>query len=144
MTAETQPRTPPASRLEVTIDDQTKTILMSFGLLNELTALVGGPEQVATLYFDPSLRTTVLQLILARRDKRGVILNDPEDEIVPYDLDPEIAERITAWVADHCLDFFIRQFAKSAHLLGTRAADLAEIGSSLTSSPNSAGKTPSA
>lgn len=135
---------PPPSRLEVTIGDEAKTLFMSFGLLNELTALVGGPEAVASLHFDPNLRTTALQLLLAKRDRNGKILNDEDDAIIPFDLDAAEAEKMTNWVADHCLDFFIRQFARSANLLGARAGDLAAIGSSLTSSPNSPGKTPSA
>lgn len=134
---------PPLPRLDVTIGGVDRSLGMPFGLLNELTAMLGGPETVATVHFDPSVRTTVLQMVLATRDKRGKITNEEDDPIVPYDMDQETAEAIIDWVAAHCLDFFIRQFEKSAGLMISRAGDLAQIGSSLTSSPNSPGKTPS-
>lgn len=131
----------PDPRLKVTIGDTQRELYMSFGLLNEVASLVGGPDGIPQLSFNPAISTALLELILAERDKRGNLIRPEDESIVPRDLDPEIAEEIIDWAGDHCLDFFVRRFAKSTKLFATRAGELAAAGSSLTFSANSAGKT---
>ncbi|GJE78088.1 hypothetical protein BGCPKDLD_4699 [Methylorubrum suomiense] len=116
---------------------------MSFGLLKELAAVVGGPEAIPKIHFDPDTTQVVLTLVLAKRDKRGVIQKPGEDDdaIIPYDMTPEAGEQILDWVAAHALDFFIRRFANSSKLFATQADQLAAVGSSLISSATSPGKT---
>lgn len=129
-------------RITVTVSGERREVFMSFGMLNELAALAGGPEGVPRLSFDPGASMAALELMLAPRDKRGKILEVGEDEvIVPGDMDPETAEQLLDWAGAHVMDFFIRRFAKNVRLLGSQAGPLAEVGSSLTSSGTSAGKT---
>ncbi|BAQ50289.1 hypothetical protein [Methylobacterium aquaticum] len=129
------------SRLRVNISGEDRDLFMSFGLLNEVASLVGSPEGVPTLSFNPPTAHALLELVLAKRDKRGNILRDDEEPIVPHDLDPDVGETIIDWAGAHVLDFFIRRFKKSAQLFATQAENLAAVGSSLTSSVNSPGKT---
>lgn len=129
------------SRITVNIAGQGRELFMSFGLLNEIASLVGSPEGVPTLSFDPSASHALLELVLAKRDKRGNIIREEDEPIVPLDLEPDAAEAIIDWAGTHALDFFIRRFAKSAQLFATQAENLAAVGSSLTSSVNSPGKT---
>ncbi|PZP71766.1 MAG: hypothetical protein DI590_05760 [Methylorubrum populi] len=126
----------PPSHLRVTIDGETREIFMSFGLTNEIAHLVGGVEGIPDLSFNQTTAMAALELVLARRDKRGNILPpaEGEDPVVPYNLDPEVAEEILDWAGNHALDFFVRQFAKQAARFATKAGKLAEVGSSLTSS----------
>lgn len=134
----------PEPRIAVQLPDAQRTLFMSFGLLNELAALVGGAEAVPQLSFHAPTARTALELVLAPRDKHGNIPPQTDDDapIVPVDLAPEAAEAILDWVAAHVLDFFIRRFAKSAKLFAEQAINLGAVGSSLTSSVTSAGKTP--
>lgn len=132
----------PESRLTVNVGGTDRTLFMSFGLLNEIAALVGGPDQVPELSFNPVVSTSALNLLLAARDKRGNIIPPTDDEpAVPLDLDPEAAEAMIDWAGAHVLDFFVRRLAKSAALFATRADQLAAAGSSLTSTASLAGKT---
>jgi len=118
--------------------DGKRELFMSFGLLNELTGLVGGPEAVPNLSFNPELSSQALFAVLVKRDKRGrpIDFDDEENPVIPADLSPEAAEEIIDWVAAHVLDFFVRRFANSTKLFAKQAGQLAEVGSSLTSSPN--------
>lgn len=140
---DTEKAGPPPSRITVEMPDGDRELFMSFGLLNELASLVGGPEAVPNLSFDAQMSQTALFSVLVKRNKRGqpIDFEDEDDPVIPGDLSPETAEKILDWVAGHVLDFFVRRFANSVKLFGTQAAQLAEVGSSLTSSPNSAGKT---
>lgn len=133
----------PPSHLIADLPGERRELFMSFGLLKELAGLVGGPEAVPNLSFNPTLAEACLTLVLAKRDKRGRIPEPGEDEppIIPVDLSPEAAEEILDWASSHVLDFFVRRFAKSSRLFATQAEQLAAVGSSLTSSANSAGKT---
>jgi hypothetical protein len=132
----------PPARLTLDVGGTERTVFMSFGLLNEIAALVQSPENVPELSFNSTVSTAALHLMLAPRDKRGNILPEKDDEpAVPLDLDPEVAEQLLDWAGAHVLDFFVRRLAKSAALFATRADQLAAAGSSLTSSANLAGKT---
>jgi hypothetical protein len=132
----------PQARITLDVGGTQRTVFMSFGLLNEIAALVQSPENVPELSFNSTVSTAALHLMLAPRDKRGNILPEKEDEpAVPLDLDPDTAEQLLDWAGEHVLDFFVRRLAKSAQLYATRADKLAAAGSSLTSSANSPGKT---
>ncbi|WP_238277413.1 MULTISPECIES: hypothetical protein [Methylobacterium] len=137
----------PPPRLKIKLDpdkDESRELFMSFGLLNEISALVGGVEGVPNLSFDPQTALTALEIVLAPRDERGAVLSASEagsDAISVHHIQPEVAEQILDWIGAHALDFFVRRFDKSATLLASNAAKLQAVASSLTSSGNSAGKT---
>lgn len=141
MSTSTDENKKPSPRLTVDIGGEPRTFFMSFGLLNEVASLAGGPEGVPNFSFNAATSATLLELLLAGRDEEGQIIRTRGVPIIPLDLEPEIAEQIIDWAGAHVLDFFVRRFAKSAHLFATRAGKLAEAGSSLTSSTSSAGKT---
>jgi hypothetical protein len=131
----------PDARITLDVGGTERTIFMSFGLLNEISALVQSPENVPELSFNSTVSTAALHLMLAPRDKRGNILPEGDEPAVPLDLDPAIAEQLLDWAGAHVLDFFVRRLAKSAQLYATRADQLAAAGSSLTSSASLPGKT---
>lgn len=132
----------PESRITLDVGGTDRTLFMSFGLLNEIAALVQSPENIPELSFNATTSTAALHLMLAPRDKRGNLLPEKDDEpAVPLDLDPAIAEQLLDWAGAHVLDFFVRRLTKSAQLYATRADQLAAAGSSLTSSVSSVGKT---
>jgi hypothetical protein len=145
MTADITKSPPTPPRVSVVIGGEERELYMSFGLLNEVTSLVGGIEAVPNIHFDPRVSAMVLDTLLAKRDRRGRILwpTDEEDPITPIDLSVETATVILDWAAGHALDFFVRQFGSSATMFANRAGPLAEVGSSLISSVNSHGKTAS-
>lgn len=139
MSEPTEVKKKPEPRITIQTPAGEREVFMSFGLLNELTALIGTPEQVPALSFNPGISSAAIELLLSTRNKRGKI--DDEQEVAAFELEIDEAERLLDWAGEHVLDFFVRRFAMHAKQLAAKAGPLAEVGSSLTSSVNSAGKT---
>lgn len=110
---------------------------MSFGLLNELSILIGDPGRIAAVPVDPELRKAILLACLAERKKSGKI----EKAVADFDdLDISISdiENILDWTMGHLMDFFVRSLKKVVQVTETHKTDLASLQSSLTGSPVSA------
>lgn len=103
-------------------------IFMSFGLLDEITGLVGDMEQLPLLTLDRDTRSKMLELLLSERDEDGAIKTkfNPRKS----DLTPEQINELGAWVSEHVLNFFLTALEGSA-TLGEKNKDrvqkLAEI-----------------
>jgi hypothetical protein len=102
--------------LEDTFHFAGKDVLMSFGLLNDLTQLFGDPGRVAVLDFDPEMQDRALVLCLSERSARGRILKEYDLDNMP-EFKPADAEAFFDWVKEHAVDFFIRRLKKSASLI---------------------------
>ena len=95
----------------VTKDGEDFEVLMSFGLLNELTSLIGDPARCAAIYFNPVLREQVLVAVLSQRDKKGKIIS-PIENVTDVDVPLDQIEELIAWVVEHCLGFFARSLQR--------------------------------
>ena len=126
----------PDDRITVEVAGESRTVFMSYGLLGELSKLVGGVEMIPSLSFDAALGGAALELMLASRDKRGKITNTEDASVVPFDFPVEQAESLINWAGAHLLDFFVRQYALNARMLAAKATPLADVASYLTSSRN--------
>ncbi|ESY35768.1 hypothetical protein NKK48_01565 [Mesorhizobium sp. C386A] len=131
-------------RFEITQDGATREIFMSFGLLNEITTLMGEPAAAASVYFNPELREKVLLTALHQRTKTGKI----ESRVVSLD-DPDISvsdmEALLAWEVDHAIGFFTRSMdrvvkTKSALETLTRGASTLIGSQGSTSKKQSSGR----
>ncbi|MBN9548142.1 MAG: hypothetical protein J0H31_04465 [Alphaproteobacteria bacterium] len=125
-------------RFEIEQNGEKREIFMSFGLLNEITALMSEPAQAASVYFNPVLRERVLLAALHLRSKSGKI----QETLASLD-DVEIPasdmEALLAWEVDHAIGFFTRSMDRVVKLKGA-LEELNQGASSLNGSPVSRSK----
>ena len=128
----------PADRFQIVQDGDDREIFMSFGLLNEITTLMGEPATAASVYFDPALRVAVLLAALHVRSKTGKVEHQikslDELEIAPADM-----EALLAWEVEHAIAFFARSMERVVKMKG-QLESLTSATSSLTGSQASASK----
>lgn len=91
-------------------------ILMSFGLLNDLTQVFGDPGRIAVLDFDPLMQEEIVKACLAKRTGLGRRIEEFDLDTLPVHPRAEI-EAFFSWVKEHVVDFFIRRLTDSANLL---------------------------
>ena len=125
-------------RFEITQDGEPREIFMSFGLLNEITALMGEPATAASVYFSPQLRERVLLAALHQRSKSGKI-QEPLASLDDVEIAASDMEGLLAWEVDHAIGFFTRSMDRVVLLKG-RLDGLNQGASSLTGSPVSPSK----
>ena len=95
----------PADTLVIHVDDQPRSLFMSFGLLHELLRVIGDLPQVSVIAIDPDLREKVLVLVLSERDAEGTVV-----KAFPFytaRLSRTDIQAILQWVGEHALDFFL-------------------------------------
>ena len=128
-------------RFEIKQDGETREIFMSFGLLNEITALMGEPATAASVYFAPKLREQVLLAALHKRTKSGKV-EELVTEIEDLDIPTSDIEALLAWEVDHAIGFFTRSMDRVVKLKGALEG-LNQGASSLIGSKGSPSKKPS-
>lgn len=137
-TTEQLPELPETFTLKVNGED--REVFMSFGLLNELTTIVGDPGAIASLTLNPEMRNKVLAAALAKRKKSGKV----EETIDIDDVDITITdmENVLDWVSGHVMSFFVRSLRKVAAVNEKYEAPLKDLVSSLVGSKTSASANP--
>lgn len=116
--------------ITVNVDGEDREILMSFGLLNELTALVADPGFVPRIMTDVDLRESILISALSERSKTGKITKELED-ITDVDISMVDFERVLTWVMDHVMSFFIRSTQTIVRVTKQHKDTMEALGSSL-------------
>jgi hypothetical protein len=96
--------------LTVTVDGQKREILMSYGLLNELSRHIQDPAQIPAIAVNADVRDTVLKAVLAGRKKSGKITT-PVEDLDEIDISLADIELILGWVGEHLMGFFVRSLA---------------------------------
>jgi len=126
--------------ITITVNEESRDIFMSFGLLNELTKLVGDPNQTASIMIDVDLRTEVLSLVLAKRKKSGKI----EEAVDMDDIDISIddVERVLHWTQEHVISFFVRSLKQVMAVTKNHQTEISNLASSMDGLKDSASKTP--
>lgn len=122
------------------MDGLDRELFMSFGLLNELSILIGDPGIIASVPVNPDMRKAVLMSCLAERKKSGKI-ERPVADFDDLDISIHDVEEILAWTMDHLMDFFVRSLKKVVQVTEAHKTDLASLGSSLGGSKASASPT---
>lgn len=103
----------PDRTFDLTVAGETQTIVMSYGLFNEIMKVVPSPEAITDLVIqDPYLRDYVVRRMLTGNKK---VTND-EDMVDAFDLDIDLdqLDDLVAWVAEHVLHFFMKSAEKTA------------------------------
>lgn len=85
------------------------TLMMSFGLLNRLSAMVGDLNNLTDIYLVPELQDAILYELLVPRTDQG-------KPTVPYQmyqfsegLSPEEGHRLLEWCEAHLTNFFMKR-----------------------------------
>ena len=102
---------------------------MSFGLLNELVTLIGGPDNVAAIVGDPELREAVLFAALSERSKTGKVTKAVTD-IFDVEISTEDAESVLEWVMANAIAFFMRSLKRVVKVVEPHKATIEELASS--------------
>ncbi len=102
---------PPIS-FHATVNQVPREIFMSFALLNRLTYLVGGVENLAAVMTDPQMREAILCEMLAERTLSGKLIQ----KVLLDEVEISLAETmgLLEFVVEHLLDFFTRAVTKLA------------------------------
>lgn len=134
--------TSPVEFITITQDGKEREIHMTFGLLNEVTRLIGDPANAVAVYYNPSVREVLILTLLHERDERGKIVKEVE---ALHDVGISISEteELLAWGVEHTLAFFERSMTR---VVATKPQleKLGALTSSLSGSPASASKKASA
>lgn len=119
-------RVAPADQITIKFTDGSeKNVFMSFGLLNCLSNLVGGLEQLPFIYSESSMREVLITSCLSDRSPDGKIPTAEQFDELSKNLSVAEAELLLGWIEDHLAGFFIRSLQ--------RLKVLAEKGASLKS-----------
>lgn len=101
--------TKPAKTLTVTVDEQERELILTYGLQDQILRLVKDTNEIGNIFVDPDIRNALIEQVLAERTKSGkIILKKPYDE---YDIEIEEVERILDWVVTIVTSFFTRVLA---------------------------------
>jgi hypothetical protein len=122
-------------QITVNIGGVSKDLFMSFGLLNEVTAIVGDIEGMAMLQIDPVMRERILNAVLADRSDIGAIAKpvnffDPKQAPAA-----EEAHKILDWVAENAIGFFLTSLGAAKSLAERHEKQVKDLMSSLAGSP---------
>lgn len=101
-----------------------KKIFMSFGLLNQLSAIGGDIQSLPLLQQEASLRDAVFALTLSVRDAEGKITKSYHPDATEFQLSLEQGEALLAWVVAHLQDFFIKRLKCQLELQTKTNAEL--------------------
>lgn len=110
--------TKPAETITIDQDGEKREIFMSFGLLDEVTTLMGDPAQAASVFFSPALRRAVYHALLQPRSKTGKITKEVDD-IFELDIPVDQMEELLGWGVEHALDFFSRSVSRITRMKGS-------------------------
>jgi hypothetical protein len=103
----------PSRTFDITVGGEKQTIVMSYGLFNEVMKVIPSPEMISNLLVtDPFLRDYVVRRVLTGNKK----VESDADLIDPFDLDldMDVLDDLTSWIGEHVLHFFMKSAAKAA------------------------------
>lgn len=92
------------SELNSTFSLGSRTLLMSYGLLSQISQIVGQVENIPLMTLDGGLRDDVLEALIAERNTDGVITK----QIATGSLTQDEAMELVDWASGHIIDFFMK------------------------------------
>lgn len=117
--------TAPSAHLTIQFANGTdKKLFMSFGLLNQISAIGGSIQDLPLLQSEASLRDAVFALTLSARDGDGKITKAYNPDSEDFQLTIEQGELLLAWVVAHLQDFFIKRLKCQQELQTRTNAEL--------------------
>ena len=128
---------PAPDHLEVTLNGAKETLFMSYGLLNRLTTMLNGAENVPLLANDSILQEKVILEVFTKRDKKQVVYQ-PTD-LDEFEVSLSDIGNVLDWVGAHVTDFFLQTTEKTmlqALKSKARVESLAATASGFSQSPS--------
>lgn len=111
-----------SERITIEYAGKPRDLFMTFGLLHELTSLVGSPDNAGAVGIDFELREAVMARVFGERKieegEAGVatVRFVPADVTdLPISIDDAI--RVLDWVSENVLDFFLKQLKTGGDLV---------------------------
>lgn len=117
-----------------------REIVMTFGLLNELSAIVQDPTRIGAMDLDPEIRAKVLDSIFAERTKSGR-RKEPAVDIEDLDIPYTEFEKALDWAKEHVMGFFMRRMESTAKVADQTKERMKKVESSLFGSDESRSET---
>ncbi len=125
--------TKPAPTFDIKVNGVDREILMSFGLLDQLSRIVEAPDNVGQVLLAPDLRQKVMVEVLAERKPSGKIIK-AIDDFEDLDIEIDAAEALLDWSMEHLMDFFVRRLQKVADISLKNQERMNQVVSSLAGS----------
>lgn len=98
----------PEPKLTIKYAGVEHELIMSYGLLNRVLAVVSSQAAVEAIAFSQEMRNgTLFELLFLRPNGRGVIKNLKPEDLDDIDIELEEVQKMIGWVTDHVTDFFI-------------------------------------
>ena len=99
-------------RFSLTVNEKKQTVVMTMGMLHELSGIVGHVELLpeATGY-NTELRSEMLVAMLSTRDEEGEIVK--ELNLRTLDADPDEILELLAWATGHVTAFLLKAVANA-------------------------------
>jgi hypothetical protein len=128
----------PEDRLVLTVDNQEKELFMSSGLIRKLASVANELEDMANIYLDPTVQERCFVEVLVERDNRGKPVEDiSELDSMSFQMSTDDAEKLTKWMGDHLMHFFIGGAKNMKQSLETQQEAFQSLAQSLTGMSNS-------
>jgi hypothetical protein len=90
-------------RITVTINDEERTFLMSYGLLNRLAKMVGEYEEPSAMFVDPEMQEKILLYVI-----KGRKADFENDSIEDFEISIQDSQNLVKWAGQHVIDFFVK------------------------------------
>jgi|GEM_PF-1338766 len=118
----------PLDRIQIKVNGETRDLFMSFGLLNELCALIPDAHAATQIALNADLRDVALITVLSPRDENGVIPEDKVFNVKTMDIPLDEADKLLDWVSEHILYFFLNALRRvvAAQKANTALKELVE------------------
>jgi len=92
--------------LSIKLNDKKTELLMTFGLLNKLTTIIGSENALATVALMPDTCMAVLRTCLTKRGRAGAL--EEGFDIDDIDISQDDVLKVTQWASEHVVDFFLK------------------------------------
>lgn len=137
--------TKPDDRITVKVNGEDKELLMSAGMLRELSKLIGEYEDVSVVYVDAGVQERCLLTLMVDRNERGQP-TEPISELTlfMFDMSTEDADKIAKWVGDHVVNFIITGASNMKESVQVQEKMFQNLAQSLSGMNNSIQSAPSA
>ncbi len=105
-----------SDRFEMPINEtETRTVFMSFALINTLAGYFESPNDVVQIYQNPMVQQSILVDCLSERDDLGKITKPFTLETMTTSYEDVI--KFLSWVEEHLSNFFLRTLQAANHMM---------------------------
>ena len=125
----------PEDHLTIRVNGEDKEIFMSGGLVRRLASITGVLSDYTSLFTNiPVQEQLVIECLRPRKPAGKPLDSSVEYSLEDFEMTTEDTEKLIAWVADHCLHFFLSSAASATNLVVKNEKPLTNL-MKLTQSP---------